>query len=219
MPPEIRLAKRVKYGIGDKAEVADGTGEYDMFARDDEPPEVEIEGGDDESEPQPAPALREPVLTEVNQRPATVAASLPPAVESISPITPPRTKNVGLASRGDKKVDFMSLMHLQMQNDSAQRAHEARMQAANIAQLNSMVASIANAYFGSVATPTEKPATKPKRKKRRRQVIDIPSSSDSSSSESDTIIHKYEPLSDSDSSEGSRALLRPVFRNHKRSAD
>ena len=96
MPPEIRLAKRIKYGIGDKAEVADGTGEYDMFARDDEPPEVEIEGEDEDSEPQPVPALREPVLTEVNQPPATVAASLPPAVETIAAITPPRTKKVVL---------------------------------------------------------------------------------------------------------------------------
>ena len=220
MPPEIRLAKRIKYGIGDKAELADGTGEYDMFARDEGLPEVGAEGEDEESEPEPAPpALREPAFTDVNRPPATVAASRPPADDTNPVSTPPRKKLGGLTSCGGKKVDFMSLMHLQMQNDSAQRAHEARMQAANIAQLNTMVASIASAYFGNVVTPNEKPVKKAKHKKRRRQVIDIHSSSDSSMSVSGRNIPKYEPSSDSESSESSIALLRPVFRNRKRSAD
>ena len=166
MPPEIRLAKRIKYGIGDKAELADGTGEYDMFARDDEHPETEVEGEDVYSQPEAvAPAPREHVFTDVSQQPAIVAVSQPPVVETSAASTPPRPKKGGLTSRGGKKDDFMCLMHLQMQNDSAQRAHEARMQAANAAQLNSIVASIASAYFGNVVTPTEKPVKKSKGKK------------------------------------------------------
>ena len=52
-------------------------------------------------------------------------------------------------------------MAMQMQNEAAQRAHEAREQAASRAQMQTMITGLATAYFAS----TKK--SKRKRKKKR----------------------------------------------------
>ena len=57
----------------------------------------------------------------------------------LAPRTPPKIK---------EKNDFMAMMHLQMLNDSKQRAHEMKMAAENRAQLTSLIGTIAGAYFG-----------------------------------------------------------------------
>ena len=89
MPPEIRLAKRIKYAIGDKAELADGTGEYDMFARDGDQLELESE----ESDSQPGvvlPAVEdEPTVSSFNREPVVLAEENPPAAGTVE-ISPPR---------------------------------------------------------------------------------------------------------------------------------
>ena len=157
IPPEVLLAKKVKYMIGDKAEIGDGTEEYNML--DDETEDVEEDV--DTFIPPPAAV---PVLLPSITRPAPVT----PKNMGLVPKTPPRLK---------EKNDFMAVMHLQMQNDSQQRAHEMKMANDNRAHLNSLIGTIAGAYFGSQQKKKPK-----KNKKRKRRVIEIEDSSMSSMS-------------------------------------
>ena len=74
IPPEVRLAKRVKHLIGDKAEVCDGTDEYNMIDAGDEVPDDLV----DEEEEIIVPP------------PASVPVDLPPATKPPHvPVTPP----------------------------------------------------------------------------------------------------------------------------------
>ena len=91
------------------------------------------------------------------------------------------------------------MMHLQMQADSQQRAHEMRMAADSRNQLNSMIGTIAGAYFGE--KQSKKKVTKKPRKKRRR-VIEIADSSSSSSSSSMSSYHDMHLSSSDDSLPG-----------------
>ena len=98
IPPEVKLAKRVKYMIGDKAEIGDGTEEYNML--DDEPEDVEEYANTFVPPPAAVPVCLPPVT-----RPTPVT----PKKMGLVPKTPPKLK---------EKNDFLALMHLQMQNDS-----------------------------------------------------------------------------------------------------
>jgi len=66
-------------------------------------------------------------------------------------------------------------MAMQMQNNSAQRAHEAGEQSASRAQLTTLISGLATAYFGS---------NRRKKERSRRKNYSPSSSSSSSSSES-----------------------------------
>ena len=199
IPPEVRLAKRVKHLIGDKAEVCDGTDEFNMIDAGDEVPDDLVDEEKDIIVPPPA-------SVPVDLSPATK----PPHV----PVTP--HKNMGLVAKSPpkikEKIDFLEMMHLQMQADSQQRAHEMRMAADSRDQLNSMIGTIAGAYFGK--KQSKKKVTKKPRKKKRR-VIEIADSSSSSSMSSYHDMH----LSSSDDSLTDNDYKPCVKHFRKRSAD
>ena len=172
MPPEVRLAKRVKYAISDKAELGDGGGEFDLMSDDD---------GEDASDEVAGPVvpLAEPPV--VHRRAPVVQPELAVGGSSL----PGRPANSGLSPRGHKskeKQDFYTLMALQMQNESKQRAHEAREQAANRLQLNSLIANIAGAYFQT--TETKRKSSKRRRNRNRGNVSTSESEQSESSEES-----------------------------------
>ena len=138
-PEEVRMAKACKYRIAQKADLGDATGDYDMMQDDDR-----ADDDPEEGVPLDDPGIVEPLLEEAHVVPRRV------------PVPPPlvnRTGNLGLSPRKTKiheRQDFFALMAMQMQNEAVQRAHAAREQAAFMAQMQTMIAGLATAYFESV---------------------------------------------------------------------
>ena len=120
MPEEIGMAKSCKYCISQKAKLGDGTGQYDMMQEDD--------CADDDPEegvPLDDPGVIVPIFAEHSPVPA-----VPPLGNTNNRSSASLRKN-----KASKKQDFFALMAMQMQNEAAQRAHEAREQAASRAQM------------------------------------------------------------------------------------
>ena len=61
IPPEVRLAKRVKHLIGDKAEVCDGTEDFSMYNDD---ADDLVEEDEVNQVPPPPPAAAVPVIAQ-----------------------------------------------------------------------------------------------------------------------------------------------------------
>ena len=103
MPDEVRMAKHCKVCIAQKAELGDGTGQYDMLQDDDR--------ADDD--PEEGIPIEDPCLD-------VLPLPNPPSTNS--------STRSGLSPRKSKvqeNQDFFALMAMQMQNEAAQRAHEA----------------------------------------------------------------------------------------------
>ena len=190
MPTEIRMAKRVKYLIGDKAEVCGGTEEYDLENNEFNDGN---DGLDDDDVIVGANPIVPPPTNVLDDSSVSVSAGLTSPVRTMSS-TSLSSRNVntsGLNVRSTvtpKKMDFMEMMMLQMQNESAERAHDRKERAEDRRQMTQMIASISTGYFMS-----KRKSKKKKKKKRRKNVVanssgdghSSSSSSSSSSSDSD----------------------------------
>ena len=177
-PPEVREAKRVKVAIGNKAELADCTAEYDM------------EGDSDELE-------SDSVVARVHNVGVSSDTEL-----SLSP------HRGGLRVRGRKveKPDLMGILVMQMTNDAAAReearkeraedrkkaeedrreaaknkAEEAKEKAADRRDFTMMIASIAGGYFG---LERKKKRSRDKRRRHHGKNDNDDSSSSSNSADS-----------------------------------
>ena len=181
MPDEVHMAKQCKYRIAQKAELGDGTGAYDMM--------VEESRADDD--PEEGVPLDDPCNPQADLVPA-------PPTNNRGTLSPRR-------SNTNDKQDFLALMAMQMQSEAAQRAHEAREQAASRAQMQSMILGLSTAYFGSLKS----------KKKRKRKNSRYYSLSDSSSSSSDSSTN-FEDDEENDDDYGNQ---KPSAKSMERSAD
>jgi hypothetical protein len=160
MPDEVRLAKKVKYKIGDKANIGDGEEEYDL--------ENANFGPEEEEDPVNAGLLGQPTQPTQTQEEGT---PMPTRAEVILPTPrartpPPRTRTptllVGSASQDDRRDrrrggaqdDFLELYRLQMVQESESRK-------ALVDSLGLIATSIASALG----------------KKKRKRTIDVNSNS------------------------------------------
>jgi hypothetical protein len=170
-PPEVRQAKRVKYMIGDKANIGDGEEEYDMeggtFDNHDNDNDAPTEHVPPPFEDHPA-ADGVGVLAQFTQTQTQTQedapATVPPAVARTPPPSTARaTLSAGSTSAGrGRKADFLELYRMQMLQESESRK-------ALVESLGALAAGIASAFAGK------------KRKKRKRNDIDSDSSSGSES--------------------------------------
>ena len=144
MPDEVRMAKHCKYGISQKAELGDATGEYDMMQEDDRADDDPEEGVplEDRCDQHPPAVKRRLNLVPIPPNASNLNAT-PCAQNNRGNLSPRRTKV-------NKKQYFFALMAMQMQNEAAQRAHEAREQAASRAQMQYMILGLSTAYLGSI---------------------------------------------------------------------
>ena len=118
MPLEVRLVKKVKCAISDKAELGDGIGDFDLMPNEDNLQPLAAEAERPIPVDRMAPSLVLPEVAGINPVPEN-----PPAWAT----------NSGLSLRRHKskeKQDVYVLMALQMKNDSEQRVHDSREAAA-----------------------------------------------------------------------------------------
>ena len=160
-PEEIRLAKRVKYLIGDRANLGGGQEEYDM-----ETNRFDTNVADDDS--------------------MAVAANpiVPPVVNQSNVIDHGQRSLNGISARSlPKKIDFMEMMMLQMQQESAERAFERKERAEDRRHMSQLLTTLATGYM-MVNGKKKKKKKKHKKKRRNNATSSILSTSSSSSSSS-----------------------------------
>ena len=193
MPEKIRITKRVKYLIGDRASIGGGAEEYDIFWN-------TFSSNADDSDP--TVTIANPPLSDVT---CTDQAVLPTQATATNTATPTATGGVilgesnsnssdtlaqqavvnrlvprGAGDTGNKKTDLLQIMLLQMQNEAAEREAERRERAEDRKQLNAMMATIARVYFEGNSRKTIKI-----RRKNSENNINISSSSETSDIEDD----------------------------------
>jgi hypothetical protein len=150
-PPAIKLAKKVKYLIGERAELGGGEDLYDME-------KDRFDGG--------GSGNISPVNIEV---PSVVrTASAVRVRDDVSFASSPQgVSNNGMSARGTRanngKNDLMNFMLLQMQSESKERESERRERAEDRRAMTNVITTIAAGYFGS-----KKKRKKHKRKKKRK---------------------------------------------------
>ena len=132
------MTKHCKVRIAKKAELGEGTGQYDILEEEDRADHDPEEGIPANKSCLVALALPQPLLLHVPP-PSTNSSSL----SHRSTLSPRKSKV-------HEKQNIFALMAMQMQNEAAQRACEACNQAATRAQMQAMIAGLATAYFGSV---------------------------------------------------------------------
>jgi hypothetical protein len=169
-PPEVRQAKRVKYKIGDKANIGDGEEEYDLeggtFA-----PNNDDEDDEDADAPPPVPPPFEPAGDGVlaqrtpptqtqtqTQEDVSVARTPPPSTRARTP-TLSMSSNSSSSGKRDStssgkrgQEDFLELYRLQILQESearkAQMEQESESRKALVESLGAIAAGFASAFAG-----------------------------------------------------------------------
>jgi hypothetical protein len=181
MPPEVLLAKRVKYAIGDKATIGDGQEEYNLeegtFATRTTTTTEDVVADEVVAPPAILLAQLTPTQTQTQTQQEGATATPPP------PRTPTLTSlTTGTGTGSNRKRphdDFLELYRLQMQQESESRKlqmqqeaesrkQEAESRKALVESLGVIAAGIASAFAGK------------KKKRKRTPVGDSSSDSDTS---------------------------------------
>ena len=183
-PPEIALAKKVKYMIGDKAQIGDGHLEYDMLNN-------RFEGAGEGDEPVPTViAATSPVRARDDVSFASQTAS------------PPATMNhSGLMARNrpSGRNDMMNFMMMQMQTEAKEREYDRKERAEDRRQMTNMITTIASGYFQSVNKNKKRKKRNKRKIKKRKYNNDINGKKSSHSSEDDSSSSSSSSSSDSSS--------------------
>ena len=167
MPPEVRRAKRVKYLIGDKANLGDGEEGYDLesgsfLKHHDDDEEVTMYQPSQPSQPSQTQQPTQPEMQDSQQ--PTLSISTPTAASQQQQHYVPASNNKRPYSRSASPSEFLDLMRMQMLREAESREADRQMM---------------RDAFSAIATTVASVFTKKKRKRRRYN--DSSSSSDSDS--------------------------------------
>ena len=186
MPIEVKMAKRVKYLIVDKAELCGGGEGYNMesntFGRDDGSEEEDVISHSATGACSVNPMVPPVVIDSLNTNARIGSGN---GSQTLSTVSTP--SNGSLRSRSNqtpKKIDFMEMMLLQMQNEASERAHDRKERAEDRRQLTQLLTTMASGYFMMQSSKNKK--RKRKKKKRRMNHTNEDDSINSSSSDSDS---------------------------------
>jgi hypothetical protein len=166
-PEEVKLAKRIRFKIGNRASIGDVEENFDF---------EKVEFGESGANPNPepsaavaavaAPAVPPPAAAvPARAAPAAVAVAAPAAVAAavpapaVAPSSAPRKRLYGSSSRSaesaEKKDDFISLYKLNilsMQQSAEQDRQERRAQERASQQMTQQMMQMLGASLGSLAT-------------------------------------------------------------------
>ena len=158
MPEKVRLAKRCKYLIGAKCSLGGGVEEYNMMDN-----TFSTGTADGTTDDVPANPNFNPEVEVSTSRSSSATAS---RATSLAPAPVANAvRNNGLVARSSrKKPDFIEIMLLQMNNETAERAHERKERAKDRRQMATIISTIASSFLSAKMR-------KHKKKKHNRKVV------------------------------------------------